>query len=102
MQFTYTFPPLLMLGFAIQRDAINVAEGEGFDPTTGRTIRSDAGARRWRRGFLTRRWYVKAFNLIVVVGALVTAGLGMYSSIEGIVETFRGGWTTAFSCRGPV
>jgi hypothetical protein len=102
MQFTYTFPPLLMLGFAIQRDAINVTEGEGFDPSTGLTIRSDAGAKRWSRGFLAGRWYVKAFNLIVAVGALVTAGLGMYSSIEGIIEAFQGGRNTAFSCRGPV
>ncbi|KAM0691527.1 hypothetical protein Q7P36_010298 [Cladosporium allicinum] len=56
MQFTYTFPPLLMLGFSVQRDAIIVAEGEGFDPTTGRTIRSDSGVRRWIRGFLAGRW----------------------------------------------
>jgi hypothetical protein len=102
MQFTYTFPPLLMLGFSVQRDAIIVAEGEGFDPTTGRTIRSDSGVRRWIRGFLAGRWYVKAFNCIVAIGALVTAGLGMYSSIEGIIEAFKGGRNTAFSCRGPV
>jgi hypothetical protein len=102
MQFTYTFPPLLMLGFSVQRDAIIVAEGEGFDPTTGRTIRSDSGVRRWIRGFLAGRWYVKVFNCIVAVGALVTAGLGMYSSIEGIVGAFKGGRNTAFSCRGPV
>jgi hypothetical protein len=102
MQFTYTFPPILMLGFAIQSDAINATEGEGFDPTTGRTTRSDVGAKRWGRGFLTGRWYVKAFNLVVAVGALVTAGLGMYSSIEGIMEAFQGGRNTAFSCRGPV
>jgi hypothetical protein len=100
MQFTYTFPPLLMLGFEIQRDA--VTESEGFDPTTRRTIRSDAGARRWRRGFVAGRWYVKAFNLIIAVGAVVTAGLGMYSSIEGIMDAFHGGRNTAFSCRGPV
>lgn len=100
MQFTYTFPPLLMLGFTIQRDA--VTQGEGFDPATGRTTRSDAGARRWYRGFLAGRWYVKAFNLIVGVGALATAGLGMYSSIVGIVEAFQGGRNTAFSCKGPV
>jgi hypothetical protein len=100
MQFTYTFPPLLMLGFEIQRDA--VTEGEGFDPTSGRTIRSDDGARRWRRGFLAGRWYIKAISLIIAVGASVTAGLGMYSSIEGIIDAFRRGRNTAFSCRGPV
>ena len=110
MQFTYTFPPLLMLGFAIQLDAAaslpnnqtTQSEQAGFDPATGLTIRSDAGSKRWLRGFLAGRWYIKLFNLVVAVGALATAGLGMYSSIEGIVDAFQGGRNTAFSCRGPV
>lgn len=100
MQFTYTFPPLLMLGFEIQRDAIR--EDEGFDPVTGRTTRIDNGIKRWVRGFLVKRWYVKSFNMIMAVGALITAGLGMYSSIEGIIDAFQGGRNTAFSCQGPV
>ena len=100
MQFTYTFPPLLMLGLSIQRDA--VGEDEGFDPSTGRTTRHDSGAKRWARGFMAKRWYVKLLNAIVGVGALVTAGLGMYSSIEGIMDAFQGGRNTAFSCTGPV
>ena len=100
MQFTYTFPPLLMLGLSIQRDA--VGEDEGFDPSTGRTTRHDSGAKRWARGFMAKRWYVKLLNAIVGVGALVTAGLGMYSSIEGIMDAFQGGRNTAFSCQGPV
>jgi hypothetical protein len=107
MQFTYTFPPLLMLGFSIQRDAAatndRARESEGgFDPTTGLTTRSDSGAKRWFRGFLAGRWYIKLLNLVLAVGALVTAGLGMYSSIEGIMEAFQGGRNTAFSCVGPV
>jgi len=105
MQFTYTFPPLLMLGFAIQRDAAadtTTGTTTGFDPTTGLTTRSDSGSKRWLRGFLAGRWYVKVFNLVLAVGALATAGLGMYSSIEGIVEAFRGGRSGAFSCVGPV
>lgn len=100
MQFTYTFPPLLMLGFEVQHDAVR--EDEGFDPATGRTIRVDAGARRWIRGFLAKRWYIKLFNVIMAIGALVTAGLGMYSSLEGIIDAFQGGRNTAFSCQGPI
>jgi hypothetical protein len=98
-----------MLGFAIQRDAaagaattITTSATSGFDPATCLTTRSDSGAKRWLRGFLAGRWYVKLFNLVVAVGALATAGLGMYSSIEGIVDAFQGGRNTAFSCRGPV
>lgn len=100
MQFTYTFPPLIMLGFEVQRDA--VGEGEGFDPGTGRTTRLDSGAKRWVRGFFAKRWYIKSFNVIMGIGALATAGLGMYSSIEGIIDAFQGGRNTAFSCQGPV
>jgi hypothetical protein len=100
MQFTYTFPPLLMLGLSVQRDAVR--ENEGFDPATNRTTRHDNGAKRWVRGFMAKRWYVKLFNAVIAVGALVTAGLGMYSSIEGIMDAFQGGRNTAFSCKGPV
>ena len=100
MQFTYTFPPLLMLGLDVQRDAVR--EDEGFDPSTGRTTRHDNGAKRWVRGFMSKQWYVKLLNAFIVVGALVTAGLGMYSSIEGIMDAFQGGRNTAFSCTGPV
>jgi hypothetical protein len=100
MQFTYTFPPLLTLGLSVQRDAVR--EDEGFDPATGRTTRHDDGARRWARGFMAKRWYVNLLNAVIAVGALVTAGLGMYSSIEGIVDAFQGGRNTAFSCAGPV
>jgi hypothetical protein len=100
MQFTYTFPPLLMLGFEVQRDAVR--EDEGFDVSTGRTTRIDNGVKRWVRGFFAKRWYIKAFNVIFAVGSLVTAGLGMYSSIEGIIDAFQGGRSTAFSCQGPI
>lgn len=89
-----------MLGFEVQRDAVR--EDEGFDPVTGRTTRIDDGFKRWVRGLLAKRWYVKLFNVIMAAGALVTAGLGMYSSIEGIMDAFQGGRSTAFSCRGPV
>jgi hypothetical protein len=37
LQFTYTFPPMLYLGYAIKLGAKQ--EGEGFDPATGVTTR---------------------------------------------------------------
>jgi hypothetical protein len=89
-----------MLGLEIKRDAVR--EGEGFDPATGQTFRHDKGFRRWARGFMAKRWYVKAFNVFVAMGALVTAALGMYSSILGIVDAFKGGRNMAFSCGGPI
>ncbi|KAF2788446.1 putative amino acid transporter [Melanomma pulvis-pyrius CBS 109.77] len=99
LQFTYTFPPLLMLGCDIQFHAIR--EDEGFDPATGRTTRIDEGWKRWVRG-ARRYWYVNIWNVFVCLGALATAALGMYSSIEGLRMAFKSGRSTSFSCKGPL
>ena len=96
LQFTYTFPPMFMLGARIQADAIE--DGEGFDPATGRTIRNTTGFRRWIRGYM-KRPLLNTWNLIFMLGALVTAGLGCYSSIEGLITAFSAGTSTSFSCK---
>jgi len=95
LQFTYTFPPLLMVGAMIKRDAMQ--EGEGFDPTTGQTIRHDTGFRRWARGF-SKNFLLNSWNIFFFLGALVTAGLGCYSAIEGLIAAFAVGHQTSFSC----
>ncbi|KAI5204127.1 hypothetical protein E4T39_03678 [Aureobasidium subglaciale] len=102
LQFTYTFPPLLMLGVQIQYDAIRPDQGEGFDPATGQTVRHDHGIKRWIRGFFARRWYVKAWNVVFFLGAAVTCVLGTYSSVKSMVDAYASGSSTAFSCVGPV
>jgi hypothetical protein len=99
LQFTYTFPPILMLGCDIQFHAIQ--EGEGFDPATGVTTRHDNGMKRWLRG-ARKRWYINLWNLFLFLGALVTAGLGCYSSIKGLISAFQAGRSTSFSCAGPL
>jgi hypothetical protein len=99
LQFTYTFPPILMVGCQIQYHAIQ--EGEGFDPATGVTTRRDEGWKRWLRGAKTY-WYVNLWNVVFFFGALVTAALGMYSSIQGLKSAFASGHNTAFSCEGPL
>ncbi|KAK5153779.1 hypothetical protein LTR04_006162, partial [Oleoguttula sp. CCFEE 6159] len=99
LQFTYTFPPVLMLGLSVKRDAMQ--PGEGFDPATGRTVRHDHGFKRWSRG-MKRHWYIKLFNLVFFLGAIVTAVLGCYSSVKSIVATFGAARTTAFGCKGPI
>ncbi|THX21220.1 hypothetical protein D6D17_00186 [Aureobasidium pullulans] len=102
LQFTYTFPPLLMLGVQIQHDAIRPEQGEGFNPATGETIRHDHGIKRWARGFMAGRWYIKLWNFVFFLGALVTCVLGTYSSVKSIVDAYASGSSTAFSCVGPV
>ncbi|KZF25025.1 amino acid transporter-like protein [Xylona heveae TC161] len=99
-QFTYTFPPILMLGFEIKKDAMQ--EGEGFDPVTRTVTRRDSGWRRWRRG-IAKQSPVKLFNLIFALGAAATAILGFYSSLRAIIESFEGAHVaTSFGCASPV
>ncbi|KAI9284903.1 transmembrane amino acid transporter protein-domain-containing protein [Umbelopsis sp. AD052] len=103
LQFTYTFPPLLMLGYEVQRDAI--ATDEYIDEQTGQPGQLQdtwSSWSRWKRG-LTRRWYVKLFNFLFFLAALATACLGMYTSGTAIQEGFQsGGAGTSFTCQSPV
>lgn len=92
MQFTYTFPPLLLAGFQMQLDAaVN-------DP--GDTWRQPS---RWIRSLGGRRWYYKWFNLVLFLGSAAMACLGMYGSGKSIQATFAdGGAATSFGCGSPV
>jgi hypothetical protein len=96
IQFTYTFPPILMVGAMIQRDAVQ--EDEGYNPVTGQTTRRDAGIRRWARGYF-KHFVLNTFNVIVCLCSLVTAGLGMYCSIIQIREKFAEGIQKPFGCK---
>jgi Transmembrane amino acid transporter protein len=96
IQFTYTFPPMFMIGAMIQRDAVQA--GEGYDPTTGQTSRFDSGMTRWVRGYM-KSFLMNTFNVIFCLGSLVTAGLGMYSSIIQIKEKFAEGVQKPFGCK---
>ncbi|KAL1969216.1 hypothetical protein VTN77DRAFT_470 [Rasamsonia byssochlamydoides] len=106
LQFTYTFPPLLSVAYWVKRDAMQ--EGEGFDPTTGQTIRFDSGIRRVLRGFFfpgwykNKRFYINVFNIIYVLGSLCLAALGAYSAIEVLITAFRNSTTTSFVCKSPL
>ena len=99
LQFSYTFPPFLMLFHCAQRDAIQ--EGEGFDESTGRTIRLDQGVSRWMRG-LRKNAALNAFNVFFFLGSLVTAVLGVYSAVVGLIDAYAKTAVSGFSCTNPV
>ncbi|ORX48818.1 hypothetical protein DM01DRAFT_1291785 [Hesseltinella vesiculosa] len=103
LQFTYTFPPLFMLGYEIQRDAI--LPEEYVDERTGlpgKRVDTWRDFSRWKRGF-ARRWYIKLFNLLFFLAALATAGLSIYSSIVAIIAGFQNSpAATSFGCGSPV
>jgi len=98
LQFSYTFPPILMVGFRTQKDAM--LPDEGFDPATGQVIRHDSGIRRWVRGYM-KNWHINTFDVLYFLGALAVAGLGIYSAVIGMNQEFKAGKLTSFTCANP-
>ena len=87
----------------MQHDAI---EGQpAYTPGAAvETLRPDTwySWSRWRRGF-AKRWWLNIINFTMFLAALATAGLGSYSSIQGIRATFaQVGAATSFGCQAPV
>jgi len=98
LQFTYTFPPILYLGYQIKKDAM--LPSEQMD-AGGNYIRQDSGIKRWTRGFM-RRPLFNGFNIFYALGAATTAVLGIYSSIVSLVGAFNGtSVATSFGCAAP-
>ncbi|KAL9613542.1 MAG: hypothetical protein Q9167_001927 [Letrouitia subvulpina] len=99
LQFSYTFPPLLMIGLQSQKDAIQ--DGEGFDPATGQTIRHDSGFSRWMRGF-RKSLFLNLWYMFFFLGSVVTAVLGIYSAIVGLIHAYAETAVSGFSCTNPI
>ncbi|KAK2749089.1 hypothetical protein FQN55_003791 [Onygenales sp. PD_40] len=101
LNFTYTFPAFLYVGYRCQVDA--ALPGEGFDPTTGVTTRLDGGWKRWVRGFM-KSWPINTLNVFYGLGGLVCSGMGAWAAIEGLIAIFGPGGTvaTSFGCAAPV
>jgi len=110
MQFTYTFPPLMMLGYKMQIGAAGLVEedslpaGEVIDPNTPSKDPGDTWRQwsRWRRGFFAHQWYINSFNLFLFLASLSMACLGMFGSGTAIKVTFENGAATSFGCTTPV
>ncbi|KAF8239666.1 hypothetical protein L208DRAFT_1236102 [Tricholoma matsutake] len=103
MQFTYTFPFMLRLGYDVITDAM-VAD-EVYVPGKGSTGRADNWNQwsRWRRGLFSGRWYFKLFNFLLSLGGLAMACLGMWGAGMSIKDVFAlSGAATSFGCKGPV
>jgi amino acid permease len=100
LHFTYTFPPLLAIGYWIRLYAMR--DGEGFDPATGQTRLHDRGFGRVRRGFLSKWWWLNILNVFYVLGALCLGALGAYGSIKVLMNAFANGSTNSFVCQSPL
>jgi len=99
LQFSYTFPPFLMLGFKMQRDS--VLPEETYDPASGQVQRVDGGVKRWIRGFKKELWW-NLFDLMYYLGACCTCILGLYAGFKGMIETYEDNPSlTAWRCQSP-
>ena len=94
-QFSYTFPPILASGYITLRDAM--LPGDGFNPATGQTVRQDGGFGRYWRGF-RKQLFFNSFNVFLVLGCIVTAVLGIYSAILGMITLYSSGASSSFTC----
>lgn len=101
LNFTYTFPAFLYVGFRIKSDA--KLPGEGFDPVTRITTRHDGGLKRWWRGF-TVKWHINTIVILYGCGGLACCGMGAWAAIESLIALFGPGGTVAssFGCATPV
>ncbi|KAG0649034.1 hypothetical protein D0Z07_5046 [Hyphodiscus hymeniophilus] len=105
LNLTYTLPPFFALGFDIQRHAIRTENGEGFDPATGQVIRNETTVRRWMRGFMSGgalQVVTNVWHVIYFLASLSMCGLGMYASIQGMINAFKENQLTSFSCVSPL
>lgn len=100
LQFTYTFPPLLMVAYNVQKDAM--LPEERFDPVTNQVQRMDRGFGRFLRGYM-KKPIRNSIDLLYFLGALASAGLGIYASVIGMHTAFSDPsfQTTPFSCKSP-
>lgn len=73
---------------------------EEFNPATGVAKRVDNGWKRWMRGY-KKKFAWNTFDTIYFLGALATAGLGIYASIELMHTIYTTTAITAFTCANP-
>lgn len=101
LNFTYTFPAILYVGYRCQVDS--ALPTEGFDPVTRITTRLDSGYKRWVRGFF-KSWHINTLSVIYFLGGLVCSGMGCWAAIEALIIFFQGGSSiaTSFGCAVPI
>ncbi|KAI7285577.1 amino acid transporter-like protein [Hortaea werneckii] len=101
LNFTYSLPGIMFVGYLVQRGAS--LPGEGFDPVTGQTTRHDSGMKRWVRGY-KKHFFINTFTTLYFLAGLACSGMGTWAAIEGLIQVFGPGGTvaTSFGCAVPV
>ncbi|KAF9481935.1 hypothetical protein BDN70DRAFT_802535, partial [Pholiota conissans] len=105
MQFTYSFPPNLRLGYDVITDAM--AADNRYTPGTGSAARIDTWRKwsRWKRGLFGGRVFFKLFNFILFLERPAMACLSMWGAGESVKATFKmsgAATSTSFGCKSPL
>ncbi|KAG0706985.1 transmembrane amino acid transporter protein-domain-containing protein [Suillus ampliporus] len=102
-QFTYTFPPFMILGYCMQVDA---TKGDReFDINNPHAHRVDTWKQlsRWKRAFFTKNAFFNVWNFLLTLACLSCAILSAYSAVKSIVTAFNTtGSASAFGCHSPL
>ncbi|KAG6372469.1 transmembrane amino acid transporter protein-domain-containing protein [Boletus reticuloceps] len=101
-QFSYTFPPFMILGYLVQLDAMS--EDRSYDIKNPHASRIDSwrNLSRWVRGY-KKHFIFNTWNLIIFLACLATAALASYTSITSIISGFHTGTSApSFGCRSPL
>jgi hypothetical protein len=102
-QFTYTFPPFMILGYCMQVDA---SKGDRefviHDPHAHR-VDTWRNLSRWQRAFFNKNWFFHVWNFLLTLACLSCAILSAYAAISSMVSAFASsGTATSFSCKSPL
>ncbi|KAJ9601929.1 hypothetical protein H2200_013599 [Cladophialophora chaetospira] len=100
LNLSYTIPPWIALGYDIRKNTQGT-----FDPTIGRTSRGLTGVNRYIRGFWTGGVLQISFNVwhvLYFLASLGMCGLGMWASIQGMIDAFKIPEVNSFTCTSPL
>ncbi|KAJ5553154.1 hypothetical protein N7494_002532 [Penicillium frequentans] len=101
LNFTFTFPAILYVGYNCQLGAR--LPGEGFNARTRVTTRYDRGWKRWARGYM-KTWQLNIPSTLYFLGGLTLSGMGCWAAIESLIVFFSGqsSIATSWGCAVPV
>uniref|UniRef100_A0A060TED3 ARAD1D06270p n=1 Tax=Blastobotrys adeninivorans TaxID=409370 RepID=A0A060TED3_BLAAD len=92
LPFSYLFPPLMMASLRIRIDGLK----GGFKKV-------EITNKAWWKQAVGPLWYMKAFDIVLALATGACMGLGCWSSIIAMVDTFKqAGAATSFGCQSPV
>ncbi|KAJ7205342.1 transmembrane amino acid transporter protein-domain-containing protein [Mycena haematopus] len=103
--FTYTFPPLMMLGLDLQIDAAIADEPFQTPGVAPKQIDTWRQLSRWKRAFVAggrKRFYWKITNVLYLLASLATAGMGLWATGTDLKEALANGAATSLGCAPPV